>query len=114
MDTNTMYELEKMRLAIQNDQDGAGGFVTFVKNGDQWLPTSTIINRPMAYLSPSTVEHDEITGRGDGYHWRAAAHEQAGGILWEITLHVERPTEINPSMILWLGNLDNMNDRQAH
>ncbi|MFN8376351.1 MAG: hypothetical protein U0694_26205, partial [Anaerolineae bacterium] len=92
---------------------GGAGFVTFVRRSNDWLPASTVLNRPLAYL-PAAADKDGLSGAGDGFRWQARLSPQAGGFRWDITLEAERRVELNPAMVLWLGELDNMNDRQAH
>jgi len=68
----------------------------------------------LAEISRVTYEADRILGTGDGFAWetRFTAHE--GGIWVETTLQTEKALTFNPAMIIWLGTLDNLNDRQAH
>ncbi len=103
-----------MRLKIEKDHHGDWGFMTSVKHGESWQNTTTIANRPLAALAASAAEEGYLGGSGKGYHWCAAVSAQAGGFRWDIKLEVEQAVDLNPSMILWLGELDNMNDRQAH
>src|SRR5690349_7825564 len=108
-----MYESDNARLGIERRGEHYG-FVTFVKHGDEWIQTTPLINNPLSNLHATESDANMLGGAGDNFHWRATVSEQSGGFRWDITLDVERRIELNPSMILWLGTLDNMNDRQAH
>lgn len=65
-------------------------------------------------ISRVTHESDSMHGTGDGFVWDTRFTPHADGIWVETTLQVEKALTFNPSMIVWLGTLDNMNDRQAH
>jgi hypothetical protein len=108
-----MYGSDSLRLAVEK-RDEQYGYVTFVKHDDDWVQVTQFINQPLSNLVATETDEGVLGGAGDGFHWRATLTEQSGGFRWDITLDVQRPIEINPSMVLCLGTLDNMNDRQAH
>jgi hypothetical protein len=57
---------------------------------------------------------DGVRGEGDGFSWTTRFSRASGGTWVETTLNTEREMSFNPAMIVWLGALDNLNDRQAH
>ena len=74
-----------------------------------------IIPAGLLYLTESFIEQGGTsTGRGDGFFWTARSTPAGGGEWHEVVLSTERDLHFNPAMIMWLGTLDNMNDRQAH
>jgi hypothetical protein len=53
-------------------------------------------------------------GGGSGFTWKTRFIPAHGGAWVETTLTTERELVFNPAMIVWLGALDELNDRQAH
>jgi hypothetical protein len=80
------------------------------------LPAPTTIV-PGGLLKLSNSVHHESTeavGHGSGFTWitkQITAHE---GVWHETTLNTNVELIFAPSLIVWLGALDNLNDRQAH
>jgi hypothetical protein len=68
----------------------------------------------LAEISRVTVETDHIHGAGDGFAWETRFTPHEGGTWIETTLFTDRAITFNPALIIWLGALDNLNDRQAH
>lgn len=89
-------------------------FTTEVHDGQRWRPATQIGSRPIDSLIPTENGPNLIAGSGDGYNWHTTISPRAEGFWLETHLTVEKPIEINPSMILWLSALDNLDDRQAH
>ncbi|MBE2270116.1 MAG: hypothetical protein IAE80_17900 [Anaerolinea sp.] len=65
----------------------------------------------LSFPLDETLTH---TREDDGCSWAAALTPAQGGVWIDVTLSVTRELSLNPSMIVWLGALDNLNDRQAH
>lgn len=61
-----------------------------------------------------TEQETGLRGVGDGFSWETRLTPQAGGLWIETSLTSQRELQFNPALILWLGELDNLNDRQAH
>jgi hypothetical protein len=57
---------------------------------------------------------DIVRGAGEGFTWETRFSPAHGGTWVETTLTTSRELAFNPAMIVWLGALDNLNDRQAH
>lgn len=95
-----------LRLLLQPAE---GGFSTELEQHP-----ASIISRPLEFLPAGEAWPAGLAGSGDGFHWRTEISSQAGGFWLYTTLQVQQHTRFNPSMILWLGALDNLNDRQAH
>jgi hypothetical protein len=55
-----------------------------------------------------------MIGRGDGFTWTMRQITAYEGVWHETTLNTDVELVFTPSMIAWLGALDNLNDRQAH
>ena len=69
----------------------------------------------LAVISTSVAHIDSrIHGLGDGFIWDTDLTLAHGGTWVETTLTTTHALTFNPAMIVWLGELDNMNDRQAH
>ncbi len=69
----------------------------------------------LAALSTSvTQENGREHGLGDGFTWDTRFRPAHSGVWVETTLTTERELVFNPALIVWLGALDNLNDRQAH
>lgn len=85
-----------------------GGFVVQVQHGAAW--TESPVSRPLEHLPVTETGADFLAGAG----WRTQITLLAGGFLLETTLSVTAPVTLDPTMILWLGALDNLDDRQAH
>lgn len=102
---NELWVRSDFRLILS---EGASGFVAGVKHGDSW--SQSLASRPVDALPVTNAGADYL--EGDGWHTRVTA--LAGGVLLETTLTAAQPMTLTPTMILWLGRLDNMDDRQAH
>src|SRR5687768_9505697 len=68
----------------------------------------------LAEISRVIYEADCIRGTGNGFTWETRFTPHEGGSWVETTLDAEKAITFNPAMIVWLGTLDNLNDRQAH
>ncbi|MCC6803951.1 MAG: hypothetical protein IT319_13795, partial [Anaerolineae bacterium] len=75
---------------------------------------TTLPSQPFDGLRASDTGTHTLGGEGENFRWRTHIAPLVGGFLLETTLHADAPVEICPAMILWLGALDNMDDRQAH
>lgn len=78
------------------------GFRTEVFDGKHWCSASEL-SVPVYRLR-----------QNDSYTWKTDIYPAADGYWIETTLIVSQTISLNPSMILWLGTLDNLDDRQAH
>lgn len=63
--------------------------------------------------SSVTRKADAVSGQGDGFTW-SVRFTPANGTWIDISLTTTRDLTFNPALIVWLGELDNLNDRQAH
>ncbi|MFO7323902.1 MAG: hypothetical protein DIU68_019410 [Chloroflexota bacterium] len=93
---------------------GPEGFVTEVHENGVWQPASRAPSRPVDALAVGATHADGYSGNGAGYRWRSTFESRAGGILVRTRLEAERPVSLDPSMVLWVAALDEMDDRQAH
>lgn len=91
----------KMRLQVD---DVAASFSTALQSGEDWSPAS---------LSSRPVEGAQGEALAAGT-WQTRFREQAGGLWVESTLRLDEAAAFAPGMILWLGQLDDLDDRQAH
>jgi hypothetical protein len=91
-----------LRLRFSNGP--TGHFHTELRQDEGWH---------VASLESAPVEG---LGRGapDGVIWESRSRAQAGGVWIETTLQLAEPMILDPTMILWLGELDHLDDRQAH
>lgn len=89
------------------------GFVTEVRSQDEWRVTSHIASRPIDSLLPTEAHGNQLGGCGEGYQWQTVIQPAVDGFWLDTVLHAERTVSISPAMILWLGALDNMQDRQG-
>ncbi|MFN8562052.1 MAG: hypothetical protein U0703_10620 [Anaerolineae bacterium] len=91
-----------------------------VQDADCWSFTArlgdsvTQPSQPLDGLRANSAGADTLSGEGDHFRWETQIAPLAGGFILETTLHADAPVELSPAMILWLGALDNMDDRQAH
>jgi hypothetical protein len=96
-----LWANERLRVV----QAGEGcAFVTEVNVKGHWRAASLPCH-PLA----GAAEHDAAALR-----WRADYASVGSGVLVTLKLTVLQPVLLNPSIILWLGTLDNLDDRQAH
>lgn len=102
LQTRPDFSLEMLQ---END-----GWSFALRLGDQ----TTLPSRPIDSLHGSSASVNTLEGEGAHFRWRTTITPLAGGFLLETTLHADAPVELNPAMIVWLGALDNMDDRQAH
>ena len=110
-----VLESDALRVRIgQPDRPGEYGLTTEVHHDGDWLAASRIGSRPLDGLTPTQAGPGHLAGTGEGYRWRATITAQARGFWVETRLQADRAVEINPAMVLWLGTLDNLDDRQAH
>ncbi|MBW4439096.1 MAG: hypothetical protein KME04_18300 [Pleurocapsa minor GSE-CHR-MK-17-07R] len=75
-----------------------------------WIP----IDGLLALSTHWTMNKDGAHGLGDGFIWDVQFSAAHGGTWIDIAVTTERELVFNPAMIVWLGTLDNLNDRQAH
>jgi hypothetical protein len=69
----------------------------------------------LAAISPNVTHHaDGLRGSGSGFAWHTTFTPAHDGTWVETTLTTDRELVFSPAMIVWLGELDNLNDRQAH
>lgn len=61
-----------------------------------------------------TEELGRKTGQGAGFSWETRLTPAGDGWWSETLLTTDRALHFDPSLIVWLGALDNLNDRQAH
>ncbi len=110
-----VLESDALRVRIgQPDRPGEYGLTTEVHYDGDWLAASRIGSRPLDGLTPTQAGPGHLAGTGEGYRWRATITAQARGFWVEARLQADRAVAINPAMVLWLGTLDNLDDRQAH
>lgn len=94
-------------------QGSAAGFVTEVRTAEGWRPASGL-SRPVEGLAPADATAAGLSGEQDGCAWSTGFRPEHGGVWVETTLDVTRTVALDPSMALWLGALDHLDDRQAH
>jgi hypothetical protein len=74
----------------------------------------------MIQIAQFFISNEQLTsgapahGEGDGWHWAVQFTPAHGGTWIDATLTASRELTLNPAQIVWLGALDNLNDRQAH
>lgn len=90
-------------LRLQMSDVAGISFSTALRSGADWLPASL----------PSLPVEGALDDLTNGT-WQTHFREQAGGIWIESTLCLDEAAAIDPCMILWLGALDNLDDRQAY
>ena len=109
---NVMFgQNNQFNAQITQDAGEGLGFIVLKREEDA---TRQPISVPVHGLTPQSADHGRLYGAGEGYSWQSTLRAQANGVWVETTLNVTKPIRINPSMILWLGALDNYDDRQAH
>ncbi|MBI5666544.1 MAG: hypothetical protein HZC41_00930 [Chloroflexi bacterium] len=104
---------DNLRLQLLQAVSGAG-FSTELRRAGGWQPVSPTLSRPLDTLPPAAILPDGLAGSAPGLRWRTTITPQAGGFWLETVLEAEREVTFSPAMILWLGALDNLDDRQAH
>lgn len=72
------------------------------------------LSRPVYGLTPTWYDGLTMGGDEESHSWVSTLRQEHGGWWVETTLTVTRAVAIDPSMLLWLGELDHMDDRQAH
>lgn len=106
-----------VRLECRFD-DGAGfHFVTFVRAGvdaGDWRPAARGPSVPVQGWAPARLTADGLAGEGPGFTWQTSIIPRAGGFWLETALTVDAPVDLPVALLLWLGPLDNLDDRQAH
>ncbi len=102
-----MLEHGRLRLQIGH------GIITEVCDPDARRGTSSLASRPIDSLFPTEAHGNQLAGGGAGYQWQTVIQPDAGGFWLDTVLHAEQTISICPAMILWLGALDNMQDRQG-
>ncbi|MFN8447363.1 MAG: hypothetical protein U0521_01870 [Anaerolineae bacterium] len=91
-----------------------------VQDADCWSFTArlgdsvTQPSQPLDGLRSDSVGAATLGGEGDHFRLETQIAPLAGGFMLETTLRADATVELSPAMILWLGALDNMDDRQAH
>ncbi len=74
----------------------------------------------MIQIAQFFISNEQLTsgapahGEGDAWHWAVQFTPAHGGTWIDATLTASRELTLNPAQIVWLGALDNLNDRQAH
>ena len=68
----------------------------------------------MDSLIPNQSGSGFLGGSQPGVRWHTDIIREAGGFWLDTVIHVEQRLDLNPAMILWIGGLDDMNNRQAH
>lgn len=91
------------------EQHGEFGFQTRIDDKD-----ASIFNRPVYGLKATQGIGLTIGGAEESHKWETVLRPEANGWWVETTLTVKTRVDINPSMVLWLGTLDQMDDRQSH
>jgi len=116
--TGFVLENGRLRLTSRSSAELGRYFVTEVRDGDQWRYASDTPCRPVDALRADNLDQDTdrmiLAGNSLHLRWRSEIRPRASGFQVETLLTVRQPTTLNPSMILWIGSLDNMDDRQAH
>jgi hypothetical protein len=109
---------QSLRLNFLDSGQQAIGFKTEIHDGQIWLPAINILNRPVNTLAPqSLVVRDQVAilgGKTETLAWETTIQASAHGFALETVLKVQETLWLDPSMILWIDTLDNLNDRQAH
>lgn len=93
------------------EYDGELGFQTYISG---LAEPASAVSRPVYGLKPLRAEGFTLAGGDDNHEWTSVLRMDASGCWVETTLTVHRPMSFNPSMILWVGVLDHLDDRQAH
>jgi hypothetical protein len=110
----TWQESGDMRLGITLIDEGEWTLITQVRGETGWEPAATAGFRALEQLVPTEAGPDFLAGALPGLRWHTHISPEAGGFWLETVAQVEQHIELNPAMILWIGALDNLNDRQAH
>ncbi len=93
---------------------GKYGFHVQTYHAGEWQDTTTAVSSAFGGLTPSEQTQTGYRGAGDGFEWESHFSPKYSGILIQTRLSVRKAVKLNPSMILWLHQLDDMEDRQAH
>lgn len=102
-----------MRLGIIRAEGDEWVLVTSVRHGSGWEPASTAGFRAVDSLRPTEAGMDSLAGALPGLQWCTQVVPEAGGFWLDTVLRIEQSLDLSPAMILWIGALDNLNDRQA-
>lgn len=102
----------RFRLIVCDDM-GSTGFATEVYAADAWKRTS-LPSTPAAALIHGQPAGDGLTGNLAHGRWQTRFQPQAGGVWIETVLELTAATSLDLTMALWLGRLDDLDDRQAH
>ncbi len=80
------------------------------------IPTKPVIAlEALAALSAQVqTSSTGAAGTGDGFTWETRLTPAHGGTWVETRLTTTRELSFSPAMVVWLGRLDNLDDRQAH
>jgi len=99
-------------------EDGAGfHFVTYVRAGGDagdWRPAARGPSVPVQGWLPTRQTADGLAGEGLGFAWQTSIIPRDGGFWLETALTATAPVDLPVALLLWLGPLDNLDDRQAH
>lgn len=104
-------ELLPKQLALDCD---ANGFQTRLYENGAWRDGTKTRTLPLAELRPDALSGSGYAGSGDGFTWSSTFTAEHGGVLVRTTLRAEQAMSLNPTMILWVNVLDDLDDRQAH
>ena len=108
------HENGHMRLGITQAEGGDWALITQVRHGMNWEPAATAGFCAIDSLRPTEAGSDYLVGEQAGLRWHTGISTYASGFWLDTVVQTERRFDLNPAMILWIGALDNLNDRQAH
>ncbi|MCC7208029.1 MAG: hypothetical protein IT323_12030 [Anaerolineae bacterium] len=106
-----------MRLSFEQ---GESHFVmqTAVHDGGDWRTASLPMREALAGFQVSDVAALDgglsLRGTGPGAAFRGDVRPHGDGFRLALDIEAHETITLNPAMVVWLGVLDNMNDRQAH
>lgn len=121
---------EDLRLSFQRPDRSGYYFTSWVRLGQRWIPAAnwpnTLVSGSLA-LAPKEIVRDAVgwrlqgTGHGMGvdgamvgYEWEGTIiPAPAGGMTVEAQVSLPAPLSGPPALILWLGPLSTIKDRQA-
>jgi hypothetical protein len=104
-----------LRLVLELSSQNDFHCLTEVQRGDgTWQRFSDVPNFPVEALKPTGISDGHLIGSLPEGRWKSTFETQSDGFRITTLLTLDRSIDLKLSMILWIGALDNMNDRQAH
>ncbi|MBX3085518.1 MAG: hypothetical protein KF716_28035 [Anaerolineae bacterium] len=103
-----------LRCVFRKDAAGAFRFVTQHDYAGEWTSASQYGTSPLEAVSFTDINATSQSVTLSNAFWRAEISPLAEGFQITATVTAAQPFALNPSMILWLGGLDGLDDRQAH